>query len=251
MNENIFNGLADIYDKYRPTYPKELFSYLSSKIGINESSNVADIGSGTGIFTKKLLDICGQVYAVEPNNDMRQVAELNLAHTNNFISINATAEDTTLHDQCIDFVTVAQAFHWFNREAFKKECQRILKPNGQVILIWNCRDEEDKMVQEIDLISKKYCSDFSGSSKGMRGAKNNAEYQNFFNGNYDTKSFFNPITFNKESFLGLHQSASYCPNRNEGNYKKYMEDLSYYFESHCQNGILVLQNNTCCYIGHI
>ena len=44
MNENIFNGIADIYDKYRPSYPHALFTYLCSEAGMNASTVVADIG---------------------------------------------------------------------------------------------------------------------------------------------------------------------------------------------------------------
>ena len=85
MNENIFNGIADIYDKYRPSYPHALFTYLCSEAGMNASTVVADIGSGTGILSKELLDICNLVYAVEPNNDMRKIAELNLSYRDNCI----------------------------------------------------------------------------------------------------------------------------------------------------------------------
>ena len=251
MNENIFDGIADIYDKYRPSYPSSLFTYLCADIGINSHTTIADIGSGTGILSKKLLSICSCVYAVEPNDDMRKIAESNLSFKNNFISIRATAENTTLPDHCVDCITVAQAFHWFNRKLFKIECQRILKDKGRVILIWNCRQEDNKIVQAIDSISREFCPDFSGSSCGMRGEKNSGDYSNFFIGDYETKSFHNPIIFNKESFLGLHQSASYCPDRTEENYTKYIDGLSNFFDTHCQNGILRLENNTHCYIGYV
>ena len=66
-----------------------------------------------------------------------------------------------------------------------------------------------------------------------------------------TKSFSNPLIFNLENFLGLHQSASYCPTRSEENYSKYMESLTNFFESHCRNGLLTLENNTHCYIGYV
>lgn len=251
MNEEIFNGVADIYDKYRPSYPQALFDFFNSDIGMNRSDTVADIGSGTGILTNKLLDICKLVYAVEPNNDMRKIAEINLSSRNNFVSIPASAEATTLHKQSVDYVTAAQSFHWFDKIAFKTECRRILKRNGRVILIWNCRDEENEMVQAIDSISRKFCPDFSGSSCGMRGAKSPDDYKDFFIGNYLTHSFSNPITFNKERFLGLHLSASYCPKKNDENYSKYIDSLLDFFELHCKNGLLTLKNNTRCYIGHV
>lgn len=251
MNEDIFNGVADIYDKYRPTYPQALFTYLCSDIGINTSNTVADIGSGTGILSKKLLDICKLVYAVEPNDDMRKIAELNLSSRNNFVSISATAEATTLHKHSVDYVTAAQSFHWFDQKAFKEECLRILRNDGQVILIWNCRDERSAVVQAVDAISRKFCPNFSGSLCRMRGAKSPNDYKDFFTGNYYTKSFDNPLTFNKERFLGLHLSASYCPPKNNVNYSKYIDSLLNFFELHCKNGLLTLENNTCCYIGYV
>lgn len=251
MNENIFSGVADIYDKYRPSYPSELFTYLCSALNINSYTTIADIGSGTGILSKQLLNICGWVYAVEPNDDMRKIAESNLSFNNHFISVKGTAENTTLPDHCIDCITAAQSFHWFNRKLFKIECQRLLKDNGYVILIWNCRQENNEIVQAIDSISKKYCPDFSGSSCGMRGEKICGDYRDFFLGEYEIKTFYNPILFNKESFLGLHQSASYCPNKKHKNYTAYMICLADFFDKHSQNGFLKLENNTNCYIGNI
>lgn len=251
MNEDIFNGLADVYDRYRPSYPRTLFTYLCSDVGMNASSTAADIGSGTGILSEKLLDICNLVYAIEPNNDMSKIAELKLSSRKNYVSVHATAEATTLQDHCVNYITAAQSFHWFNRFAFKAECQRILTDKGQVILLWNCRDENSEMVQDIDAISRKFCPNFSGSTCGMRGATKADDYKDFFAGNYDFKSFRNPLIFNQESFLGLHQSASYCPNKNEENYKRYIDSLLNFFESHCKNGFLILENNTHCYIGYV
>lgn len=80
MNENIFDGVGETYAKYRPSYPQELLKYLCSEIGINKFSTIADIGSGTGILTRQLLNQCSKVYAIEPNDDMRKVAEKKLGN---------------------------------------------------------------------------------------------------------------------------------------------------------------------------
>lgn len=250
MNEQIFTGVGEIYAKYRPTYPDTLIQYLSIDVGLRNST-VADIGSGTGILTNLLLNICAKVYAVEPNTDMRQIAEIHNQRATNFISINSNAENTTLAEQSIDYITAAQSFHWFNQQYFKKECQRILKSNGKVILIWNCRDETTELVQAIDSISRKYCPYFSGSSCGMRGAKTADAYKEFFTGKYEEKIFSNNILFDKERFLGLHQSASYRLNEKDENYYNYIHALSDFFDSHCTNNELILPNNTCCYIGSV
>ena len=147
MNENIFNGVGETYAKYRPSYPQTLLKYLCAEIGINKFSTIADIGSGTGIFTQQLLNKCSKIYAIEPNDDMREVAEKKLGNELGFISINGTAENTTLENESIDYITAAQSFHWFDRLSFKQECKRILKPKGKVILIWNSRDETSELVR--------------------------------------------------------------------------------------------------------
>lgn len=250
MNEKIFTGVGEIYAKYRPAYPDKMIQYLSINVGLNNST-VADIGSGTGILTNLLLNICTKVYAVEPNADMRKIAEMRNKEVTNFISINSNAENTTLETHSVNYITAAQSFHWFNQLYFKRECQRILKTNGKVILIWNCRDETSKLVQEIDSISRKYCPNFSGSSCGMRGAKTKDAYKDFFTGKYETKIFSNDILFDKERFIGLHRSASYRLNENDKNYYNYINDLSDFFDLHCTNNELVLPNNTCCYIGAV
>ena len=88
---------------------------------------MADIGSECGIFSHQLLESGLHVIGVEPNDDMRKMAEQSLKLYSRFQSIKATAENTTLKENSVDLVTVAQAFHWFDKEAFKIECQRILK----------------------------------------------------------------------------------------------------------------------------
>ena len=137
MNENKFNGMGKIYSKYRPSYPFSFIDYLFTDVGISQNSIIADIGSGTGILTRQLLEKGCKVYGVEPNADMRVIAESNLREFPGFTSVNRGAENTTIDDNSVDYITVAQAFHCFDRERLKKECHRILKPEGKVVLVWN------------------------------------------------------------------------------------------------------------------
>jgi SAM-dependent methyltransferase len=166
-NEERFTGKADIYKKFRSSYPKELIDYLYSEIGFCKDSIIADIGSGTGIFSRLLLEKGSHVYCVEPNDDMRRIAENDLRDTagfENFTSIKASAENTGLERESIDFVTAAQAFHWFDMAAFKTECHRILKNDGKVMLVWNTRDYESELIKKDYVIRKKYSVDTKGLS---------------------------------------------------------------------------------------
>ncbi|HEY5228851.1 MAG TPA: class I SAM-dependent methyltransferase [Opitutaceae bacterium] len=132
-----FSDRVGDYVKYRPTYPSALVAFLREHAGLGASMAVADVGSGTGIFTGLLLGTGARVLAVEPNNAMRHAAEQAFGGTANFTSIKGTAEATGLAAQSVSLVTCAQAFHWFKPEEAQREFQRILSPNGLCGLIWN------------------------------------------------------------------------------------------------------------------
>ena len=140
-NTNRFDGKGQIYDSARPKYAHGLFEYLKNTLLVPDKSVFADVGSGTGIFTEQLLDCNYRVYAVEPNADMRNRAEEKLSGNENFISVNGSADKMNIPRASVDYLTVAQAFHWFGPEPFKNECRRVLKPGGKVIIIYNSRDE--------------------------------------------------------------------------------------------------------------
>ena len=109
-----FSDRVDNYIKYRPSYPAEVLDYLAEKCGLAVDAPIADVGSGTGIFSTLLLARGYKVYAVEPNASMQGAAVRQFSGNDNFIPIAGTAEATTLADGSVDLVVCAQAFHWFD-----------------------------------------------------------------------------------------------------------------------------------------
>jgi len=247
MNESKFDKMGEVYAKFRPTYPQAFIEYLHSHVGIGKESVVADVGSGTGILTKQLLDLCEKVFAVEPNADMRTVAENDLSGYKNFVSVNGTAESTTLQDNSINFITVAQAFHWFDRVKFKAECNRILKPTGKVILVWNSRDLNVQSVKDSDEINRKYCPNFKGFSGGVDSFENN--FAGFFTGKYESRAFQNDLTFDLDGFIGRTLSGSYALKESDESYPAYISELTECFNKHAVNGQMIMPNNTESYVG--
>src|SRR5580658_2729625 len=110
-----FSDRVDNYVRYRPGYPAEALQILKTECGLAPHHAIADIASGTGIWTRTLLENGNSVFAVEPNTEMRQAGERLLAGFPKFTSIAGTAETTSLVDASVDFVTAAQAAHWFDR----------------------------------------------------------------------------------------------------------------------------------------
>src|SRR5687767_5967708 len=112
---NRFSTRVENYVKYRPGYPEEIVSILKSDCGLMSSSLIADIGSGTGILSELFLRNGNLVFGIEPNAPMRTAAEQLLTAYKNFVSIEGSAEATTLEAHSVDFIMAAQAFHWFDR----------------------------------------------------------------------------------------------------------------------------------------
>ena len=249
-NTENFTGKADIYSKYRPSYPSELIDYLLGSNSINENSVIVEIGSGTGILTRQFLEKGLSVLAIEPNQDMRLHAEQSLKQFDQFISLNATAEHTTLEDKCADLIIAAQAFHWFDKEKFKKECKRILKEDAKVSLIWNSRDSSSSLVSENEQICRKYCPKFYGFSGGI--GEDQEVFTDFYrNGKFKFVTFQNDLILNYEEFLGRNLSASYSPLKTDKEYTDFVSAITELFEKYSNQGRIVLPTITRSYLGNV
>jgi SAM-dependent methyltransferase len=245
-----FTDKAGIYAKYRPSYPLDYIEYLISEAGLNKDCTIADIGSGTGILTRQLLERGFTVIGVEPNDDMRSVAEQNLGSDSRFISVKATAENTPITDHSLDLVTVAQAFHWFDMEKFRLECQRILKQEAKVALVWNSRDGSSDLNKESAEVCQKYCPHFKGFSGGMDDTPN-AFHSFFKDGKYEVKYFRNDLPFHLNGFLGRYLSASYSPKKTDIEYNAFITALTNLFEKYSTNGKIIIPNITRSYLGKV
>jgi SAM-dependent methyltransferase len=134
-----FSSRVENYVRYRPGYPPAVIELLKNECEITSDAVIADVASGTGIFTRILLENGNRVFGVEPNAEMRKAGEEFLVAYSHFTSVAGTAEATTLADHSIDVVTAAQAAHWFDRPKARHEFIRILKPRGWTVLLWNER----------------------------------------------------------------------------------------------------------------
>lgn len=244
-----FTRKVSDYVKYRPKYPSEFINYLVDEVGVS-GSVVADIGAGTGILTKLLAPKVKEIYAVEPNLNMRLACERYCEEFENFVAVDGSAENTSLFDKSVDFITVAQAFHWFDKNKTKIEFQRILKTKGKVILVWNSRVAENVFIKENDELCRRVCLEFNGFSGGSDTSPES--YGDFFkNGYCDYRVFDNDRLLTLEAYIGGSLSASYAPTESDENYKEFIDGLKDLFNKYSINGNLLLPNKTHSYVGEI
>src|SRR5581483_9144642 len=153
-----FSSRVDNYIRYRPGYPAEILALLKRECALKKESVIADIGSGTGLLSRMFLENGNVVYGVEPNSEMRKAGERLLASYSQFHSIAGTAESTTLPVRRVDFVTAAQAAHWFDRKKARAEFIRILKPGGWLVLVWNERCIDTPFLRDYEQLLLTYAT---------------------------------------------------------------------------------------------
>ena len=244
-----FSNRSDYYARFRPGYPAEVLEILKKECGLNETSVVADIGSGTGILSELFLQNGNSVVAVEPNAAMRQVAERLLDTHERFRSVNAAAEATTLETGSVDIVTAAQAFHWFDRPRAKREFARILKPAGWVVLIWNERRLDSTVfLRAYEDLLLRYGTDY----EKVRHEKVTGEIAEFFSPqSFQLQTLENAQHFDFESLKGRLLSSSYAPDQDHPNFTQMLEELEDIFHANQKQGIVDFEYKTKVYYGHI
>jgi SAM-dependent methyltransferase len=251
MNDPVtrFSNRAENYAKYRPGYPAELVGILESECGLTEASTFADVGSGTGILTEVFLRNGNKVFGIEPNAPMREFAERGLGDFARFVSIDATAEATTLEAASVDFITAGQAFHWFDQEKAKREFARILKPGGWVILIWNERRiDSTPFLRDYENLLLRYGTDY----QKIRHENVAADIDSFYAPEtFKLRSVDNVQHFNFESLKGRTYSASYTPEPGDPNFEVMISDLEQIFNDHQFNGIVDFEYDTRIYYGQL
>jgi len=205
-----FTGRAQAYAKARPGYPQEAVEYIYKLAPPN--AVFADIGAGTGKFTELLARYGNEIFAVEPNADMREQLIITLSQFSTIKIFDGTAEVTKLPDKSVDVIISAQALSKFDGDAFRVECLRIGKTNPIVISLFNYEHE----------------------GLGNYEKPINALYKNPV-----VREFPNPVYFTREKWLLYHASMAGVPMKeSDAGYEEYTAELNKIFDRDSVDGIL-------------
>jgi len=211
MNTELFTGKAAAYAAARPGYPNEAIHYVLNLAPPN--AIFADIGAGTGIFTREIAKLGVEIFAVEPNADMlAQLSKLAEEFPNVKIRPHS-AEKTMLPDASVDVIICAQALHWFDPAAFAAECVRIGKPGATVVAIYN------------------------STPGGSSAAHSKDSTKNFFE-TPTVREFPNPIRYTREKWVTYMTSHSYDPLPSDPNFDKHIAEVNAIFDKENLGGFL-------------
>lgn len=245
-----FSDRVADYVRYRPGYPLALYDVLATECDLRTDHVIADIGSGTGLLSKLFLDRGNRVFGVEPNPEMRAAGEEFLRSYPNFTSVDGSAETTTLANASADFVTAAQAFHWFEPLATRCEFQRILKPGGFVVVAWNDRAvSESRFARQYEDLLVRFSTDYTRVRETYPEAD---AMQQFFGENLlRHRELPNYQDFDFQGLAGRLRSSSYAPKEAHPNCEPMMNQLQKIFDENQVDGRVRMVYTTHIYFAQL
>ncbi len=207
-----FSTLAESYAKNRPDYSSRVLRALTGYVGAHEPGvRVADVGAGTGLWTKMLagegLDVC----AVEPCDAMREQGQ---AYTGDcgVAWHKGNGEQTGLSDAGVHWLTMASSFHWVKQPEGLAEFHRVIKPGGFLTVLWNPRDiESSPLHQRIDALVSECVPELKRVSSGHEKNTKDWAVELTATGRFEDVLFMearHQIVMSQERYLGAWRSVN-------------------------------------------
>ncbi|WP_243039922.1 class I SAM-dependent methyltransferase [Dyella sedimenti] len=245
--ERFSDRVAD-YVRYRPDYPVAMREWLEREHGVNPEWRVADIGAGTGISARLFLDGGYRVTAVEPNEPMRRAAEQWLGDNPRFRAVDGNATATGLDGGSVDLVIVAQAFHWFDQAAARREFQRILRPGGLAAIIWNSRRlVGTPFLEGYEALLKTYGTDYTSVAERYG---DEPQLRAWFGAGYRGMGRFDHGQWlDYDSLQGRLMSSSYAPRAGHPQHEPMLRALRELFDRCAVDGRISFDYDTVIYVG--
>lgn len=238
-----FSERACDYAAYRPGYPHAVLELLQREIGLRPDWVIADVGSGTGLSSEVFLGNGNVVFAIEPNDAMRDAADARLGKRPRFHSIAGTAESTDLAHGSVDLAVAAQAFHWFDPVAARREFVRILRAPRWTVLMWNTRrTDATRFLRDYERLLLTYGTDYDTVRHDSTSVA--ARYAAIFGGPFEKRAVYNEQVLDLDGLRGRMLSSSYMPAQDDPARAPTLRALEALFAEHQQDGTVRIEYDT-------
>lgn len=246
-----FTDRVENYRKARPGYPNTIVDLLHENCGLTQQSILVDVGCGTGLLAQLFCGFGCKVVGVEPNQAMREAGQELLARYPNFQMMEGSAETIPLSGTSVDFITAAQAYHWFDQKEARHEFMRILKPNGWAVLIWNDREfQGSPFADAYESLVQRFGIDYGDVHQ--RGKATAASFEQFFGNSAFAKATFpNDQRLDHDRFVARVLSASYMPAAGHRQHEPMMEELQRIFRENAKDGFVEMKYTTSVIYGQM
>jgi SAM-dependent methyltransferase len=198
MKHGDFTGLAEDYSLYRPDYASVVLSAILGAVEkpVSEIDSV-DVGAGTGIWSRMVASSgVNSVMAIEPNDDMRKQGSI---HPDNGCILweKGSGEVTGLKTASCDLISMASSFHWVDFDKGVAEFDRLLRPGGCFVALWNPRFiENNALLVEIE----EYLSALKGREI-KRVSSGRSEFTGTLTERLETCGHFSEVLYMESKYL--------------------------------------------------
>jgi SAM-dependent methyltransferase len=217
---------------------------------VRPGADVAEIGAGTGLFTEPLLGLGTRVTAIEPNTEMRVVLGRRMASAvaaGKLRVTGGTAEHTGLSEGAVDLVAAAQAAHWFAPAEARAEFSRVLRSDGQVLLVWN---DWREVANPINVAYGEVVRTFlTPGNEHVETRVPDERIPELLPERWERRVFVNAVEMTRERLHMLALSASYLPGPDSPHADALRDALDVLFVRHEHGGHLTLEYRTVAYLG--
>lgn len=226
--KDLFSSHSEIYAKYRPLYPKELYDFVFGRV--QEKETALDCGTGNGQAAGILADHFKEVHATDISE--KQIG--NAVQKQNLHYHVCKAEQLPFGDNYFDLITSATAVHWFHFEEFFSEIKRVGK-NNSVFACWAYKVFRTDR-PEINMLVDKFYTQTVHSYWDAERRHVDEEYENI------------PMPFEEIENPGFATRLSWDPETLEG-YLNTWSAVQHYIQKNGTNPVNALMNEIASAIG--
>lgn len=136
MFDASFDVFANNYNDVRPGYPKEMYEDIAKICNLEKTSNVIEIGAGSGIATVELAKNGCKIVGIEPGANLAAIAKKKTKDYSNVEIVQSMFEDFESSEK-FDCLIALTSFHWLSEQAKYKKAYNLLNRNGHFVIVWN------------------------------------------------------------------------------------------------------------------